>query len=194
MLRYGHASAGFRQKFCLFAKAHPLGDTYARADTCRGELPKPGERFPDRRGTGFFPESSACGDAGSTARCLRVKPKAATERGHPLGPNPQRAASLQDLVSWRLAAISPVAALRATRMWLSETNYGAFPDLWITATVCTPSAGEDLFYLAGRKKGKVIFALHGAVAFSRRPRHKAQIVFNHRLSQPHPVNQNNFVP
>jgi hypothetical protein len=33
------------------------------------------------------------------------------------------------LVSWLLAAISPVTALRATRMWLSETNCGALLDL-----------------------------------------------------------------
>jgi len=32
-------------------------------------------------------------------------------------------------MSWGLAAISPVAALRATRMWREETSYGALPDL-----------------------------------------------------------------
>ena len=42
---------------------------------------------------------------------------------------PQGAASPQDLVSRGLAAISPVTALRATRMWREETNYGALPDL-----------------------------------------------------------------
>jgi hypothetical protein len=40
-----------------------------------------------------------------------------------------------------LAAIFPVPALRATRMWREETNYGALTDLWIAAAVYTPAAG-----------------------------------------------------
>jgi hypothetical protein len=35
----------------------------------------------------------------------------------------------QDLVSRGLAAISPVTALRATRMWREETSHDALPDL-----------------------------------------------------------------
>jgi hypothetical protein len=41
-----------------------------------------------------------------------------------------------------LAAISPVTALRATRMWREEMNYGALPDVWTAAAVCTPAAGS----------------------------------------------------
>lgn len=57
----------------------------------------------------------------------------------PWSPTP-RATSIQDLVSRMLVAISPVTALRATRMWREETNYGVLPDLWIAAAVRTPAA------------------------------------------------------
>ena len=50
-------------------------------------------------------------------------------------PPPQEAASPQDLVSRGLAAISPVTALRATRMWLSETVHVALPDVYIATAV-----------------------------------------------------------
>jgi len=44
-------------------------------------------------------------------------------------------------VFWGLAAIFPVTALRATRMWPSETVHGALTDLWTAAAVYTPATG-----------------------------------------------------
>jgi hypothetical protein len=41
-----------------------------------------------------------------------------------------------------LAAIHPVTALRATRMWREETSYGALPDVQTAAAVCTSAAGD----------------------------------------------------
>jgi len=84
-------------------------------------------------------------------------------------------------VSRGLAAISSVAALRATRMWREETNHGALPDLWTAAAIRTSAAGS-LLSLVERENRKVIFTMHGAAAFSRRSKRKSQIAFNHRLS------------
>jgi hypothetical protein len=47
-------------------------------------------------------------------------------------------------VSWLLTATSPVTALRATRMWLSETVHGALPVLWTAAAICTPAVVDML--------------------------------------------------
>jgi len=46
----------------------------------------------------------------------------------------------QDIVSWKLAAIFLVTALRATRMWREKTNYGALLNLQTAAAVCVPAA------------------------------------------------------
>ena len=78
---------------------------------------------------------------------------------------PAGAASIQDIVSWMLAAISPVKALRATRMWLSETDHGTLPDLWTAAAVRTPATG-GMFSTeeAGSRKTKRVSGLPRGLA------------------------------
>jgi hypothetical protein len=99
----------------------------------------------------LFRESSVSGCAGSTARCLRIKIKVNIKAGLSLIPHTQRAASIQDLVSWVLAANFPVTALSATRMWREETNYGPLSDLWTAEAVYVPVAGV-MFSLIERNK------------------------------------------
>ena len=78
-----------RGKISAFRKSSPLAPLAAGANH-REKLPNSRHRFPGRRSTVFFPESSASGGAGSTARCLRVTLKAVTQRGAFLGPPPPK--------------------------------------------------------------------------------------------------------
>ena len=84
-----------------------------------------------------------------------MTPKAVAQREAFLGLHPQGAVSTQDLVSWVLTAISPVTALRATRMWREETNHGALPDLWTAEAVCTSVAGGMFTVEEGHSRGAV---------------------------------------